>query len=205
RAPRHPGAGRSVAEVAGGYSNLEVDLASGRRGQRSAHLEPLLCELFGAEAAHVVHNCAGATMLALAALGKGGAAIVSRGELVEIGRGFRVPEIPARSGCRLIEVGSTDRTRVGDYAAALTANPATSCWVARRPESCSAAASSSSAAASSRSAVPCAPTGCCSPRWRRLFACTGTVGPASCPRCAIFRPLHRRYGSGRRVLRYCCR
>ena len=123
RAPLHPDAIRSVAEVAGGYSNLEVDLASGRRGQRSAHLEPLLCELFGAEAAHVVNNCAGATMLALAALGKGGAAIVSRGELVEIGGGFRVPEILAQSGCRLIEVGTTNRTRVGDYAAALTANP----------------------------------------------------------------------------------
>src|SRR5438445_2223813 len=123
RAPLHPDAIRSVAEVAGGYSNLEIDLASGRRGQRSAHLEPLLCELFGAEAAHVVNNCAGATMLALAALGKGGAAIVSRGELVEIGGGFRVPEILAQSGCRLIEVGTTNRTRVGDYAAALTANP----------------------------------------------------------------------------------
>jgi L-seryl-tRNA(Ser) seleniumtransferase len=123
RAPLHPDAIRSVAEVAGGYSNLEIDLATGHRGQRSAHLEPLLCELFGAEAAHVVNNCAGATMLALAALGKGGAAIVSRGELVEIGGGFRVPEILAQSGCRLIEVGTTNRTRVADYAAALASNP----------------------------------------------------------------------------------
>src|SRR5204863_6285230 len=122
-APLHPDAIRSVAEVAGGYSNREVDLASGRRGQRSAHVEPLLCEVFGAEAAHVVNNCAGATMLALAALGKGGAAIVSRGELVEIGGGFRVPEILAQSGCRLVEVGTTNRTRLADYAAAVEANP----------------------------------------------------------------------------------
>jgi L-seryl-tRNA(Ser) seleniumtransferase len=123
RAPLHPEAIRRVAEVAGGYSNLEIDLSTGRRGQRAAHVAPLLCELFGAEAAHVVNNCAGATMLALAALGRGGAAIVSRGELVEIGGGFRVPEILAQSGCRLIEVGTTNRTRVGDYETALAANP----------------------------------------------------------------------------------
>src|SRR5205085_2322480 len=123
RAPLHPDAIRSVAEVAGGYSNVEIDLATGRRGQRSAHLEPLLGELFGAEASHVVNNCAGATMLALAALGRGGAAIVSRGELVEIGGGFRIPEILAQSGCRLVEVGTTNRTRIADYAAALAANP----------------------------------------------------------------------------------
>lgn len=123
RAPLHPDAVARVAEIAGGYSNLEIDLRTGRRGHRSAHLEPLLRELFGAEAAHVVNNCAGATLLALAALGKGGAAIVSRGELVEIGGGFRVPEILAQSGCRLVEVGTTNRTRVADYAAALEANP----------------------------------------------------------------------------------
>ena len=123
RAPLHPDAVQRVAEIASGYSNLELDLSTGRRGHRSAHVEPLLCELFGAEAAHVVNNCAGATMLALAALGRGGAAIVSRGELVEIGGGFRVPEILAQSGCRLVEVGTTNRTRVADYAAALEANP----------------------------------------------------------------------------------
>jgi len=123
RAPLHPEAVARVAEVAAGYSNLEIDLATGRRGHRSAHVEPLLCELFGADAAHVVNNCAGATLLALAALGRGGAAIVSRGELVEIGGGFRVPEILAQSGCRLVEVGTTNRTRVADYAAALEANP----------------------------------------------------------------------------------
>jgi L-seryl-tRNA(Ser) seleniumtransferase len=123
RAPLHPEAVRRVAEVASGYSNLELDLSTGRRGHRSAHVEPLLRELFGAEAAHVVNNCAGATLLALAALGRGGAAVVSRGELVEIGGGFRVPEILAQSGCRLVEVGTTNRTRISDYAAALEANP----------------------------------------------------------------------------------
>ncbi len=123
RAPLHPEAVRHVAEIASGYSNLELDLSTGRRGHRSAHLEPLLCELFGAEAAHVVNNCAGATLLALGALGRGGVAIVSRGELVEIGGGFRVPEILAQSGCRLVEVGTTNRTRLSDYAQALAANP----------------------------------------------------------------------------------
>jgi L-seryl-tRNA(Ser) seleniumtransferase len=123
RAPLHPEAVRRVSEVASGYSNLELDLSTGRRGHRSAHLEPLLCELFGAEAAHVVNNCAGATLLALAALGRGGVAVVSRGELVEIGGGFRVPEILAQSGCRLVEVGTTNRTRLSDYAQALDENP----------------------------------------------------------------------------------
>src|SRR2546421_62955 len=119
RAPLHPDAVARVAEIASGYSNLEVDLGNGHRGHRSAAVEPLLCELFGAEAAHAVNNCAGATLLALAALGSGGAAVVSRGELVEIGGGFRVPEILSQSGCRLVEVGTTNRTRVADYAKAL--------------------------------------------------------------------------------------
>src|SRR6266852_9380613 len=119
RAPLHPDAIARVVEVASGYSNLELDLETGRRGHRSAAVEPLLCELFGAEAAHAVNNCAGATLLALAALGSGGVAVVSRGELVEIGGGFRVPEILAQSGCRLVEVGTTNRTRLSDYAAAL--------------------------------------------------------------------------------------
>ena len=123
RAPLHPEAVKRVAEIASGYSNLEIDLATGRRGHRSAHVEPLLCELFSAEAAHVVNNCAGATLLALGALAAGRAAIVSRGELVEIGGGFRVPEILTQSGCRLVEVGTTNRTRLADYAAALDANP----------------------------------------------------------------------------------
>ncbi|HET7785647.1 MAG TPA: L-seryl-tRNA(Sec) selenium transferase [Myxococcales bacterium] len=123
RAPLHAEAIARVAEVAAGYSNLEIDLQSGRRGHRSAHVEPLLCELFSCEAAHVVNNCAGATLLALGALGRGGAAVVSRGELVEIGGGFRVPEILQQSGCTLVEVGTTNRTRLADYAAALEAHP----------------------------------------------------------------------------------
>ena len=123
RSPLHPEAVARVAEIAASYSNLELDLASGARGSRSAHVEPLLCELFFAEAAHVVNNCAGATLLSLAALGAGGAAIVSRGELVEIGGGFRVPEILEQSGCKLIEVGTTNRTRIADYARALEGLP----------------------------------------------------------------------------------
>ena len=123
RAPLHAEAVQRVVEVASGYSNLEIDLGTGRRGHRSAHVEPLLCELFSAEAAHVVNNCAGATLLALGALAGGGSAVVSRGELVEIGGGFRVPEVMAQSGCRLVEVGTTNRTRIEDYAAALDANP----------------------------------------------------------------------------------
>ena len=123
RAPLHPDAVARVAEVASGYSNLELDLETGRRGHRSSAVEPLLCELFGAEAAHAVNNCAGATLLALAALGAGGAAVVSRSELVEIGGGFRVPEILAQSGCRLVEVGTTNRTRLSDYVAALDGLP----------------------------------------------------------------------------------
>ena len=119
RAPLHPEAVARVAEVAAGYSNLEIDLKTGKRGHRSAHVEPLLRELFSAEAAHVVNNCAGATLLALAALGFGKSAVVSRGELVEIGGAFRVPDIMTQSGCRLIEVGTTNRTRIADYAAAM--------------------------------------------------------------------------------------
>ena len=119
RAPLHPEALRAVAEVAAGYSSLELDLETGKRGHRSAHVEPLLCELFQAEAAHVVNNCAGATLLSLAAVAGGGAAVVSRGELVEIGGGFRIPEILTQSGVRLLEVGTTNRTRLADYAQAL--------------------------------------------------------------------------------------
>ncbi len=119
RAPLHPEALRAVTEIARGYSSLELDLETGQRGHRSAHTEPLLCELFGAEAAHVVNNCAGATLLALAAIAGGGTAIVSRGELVEIGGGFRVPEILLQSGVKLREVGTTNRTRLSDYAQAL--------------------------------------------------------------------------------------
>ncbi|HLI24203.1 MAG TPA: L-seryl-tRNA(Sec) selenium transferase [Acidimicrobiales bacterium] len=100
------------------YSNLELDLASGRRGSRQSSVGRLVCRLTGAEAALVVNNGAGAVLLALAAVAGGRPALVSRGELVEIGGGFRIPEVMAASGARLVEVGTTNRTRLSDYQAA---------------------------------------------------------------------------------------
>ena len=124
RAPLAPAARDAVARVAEGYSNLELDLATGARGSRHDHIEPLVCELTGAEAAMAVNNCAGATLLAAAALaGPAREVIVSRGQLVEIGGGFRVPEVIAQAGARLVEVGTTNRTRRADYEAAI--GPAT--------------------------------------------------------------------------------
>jgi L-seryl-tRNA(Ser) seleniumtransferase len=105
------------------YANVELDLASGRRGSRSRHAAELLARASGAEAALVVNNGAAAVLLALAALARDRAVVVSRGELVEIGGGFRVPEVMAQSGARLIEVGTTNRTRVADYRRALVADP----------------------------------------------------------------------------------
>ena len=120
RAPLAPAARDAVARVAEGYSNLELDLATGARGSRHDHIEPLVCELTGAEAAMAVNNCAGATLLAAAALaGPAREVIVSRGQLVEIGGGFRVPEVIAQAGARLVEVGTTNRTRRADYEAAI--------------------------------------------------------------------------------------
>ena len=102
-----------------GYSNLELDLETGRRGDRHAGAPELLARACGAEAAIAVNNCAAAVMLALAALAEGRGAVVSRGELVEIGGGFRVPDVMAWSGARLVEVGTTNRTRRADFAAAV--------------------------------------------------------------------------------------
>ena len=123
RAPLAASARDAVTRAAEGYSNLELDLESGERGTRHAHVEGLLCELTGAEAAIVANNGAGAVLLAAAAVGGPGRAIVvARGQLVEIGGGFRIPEVIAQSGARLVEVGTTNRTRLADYARALEAN-----------------------------------------------------------------------------------
>jgi L-seryl-tRNA(Ser) seleniumtransferase len=120
RAPLAAAAREAVARAAEGYSNLEWDLARGERGSRHDHVAGLLCELTGAEAAMAVNNCAGATLLAAAALaGAEREIVVSRGQLVEIGGGFRVPEVIAQAGARLVEVGTTNRTRRADYERAL--------------------------------------------------------------------------------------
>jgi L-seryl-tRNA(Ser) seleniumtransferase len=119
RAPLAEAAIARVVEVAGGYSNLEYDLVRGERGSRQDHLAELLARLTGAEAALVVNNNAAAVLLALAALAEGREVVVSRGELIEIGDGFRIPDVLARSGARLVEVGTTNRTRVSDYARAV--------------------------------------------------------------------------------------
>ncbi len=125
----HTGLGRAVlseaaqaavAEVAAGYANLELDLDSGRRGARHEHVEAALCALTGAQAALVVNNGAGAVLLAAAALAQGREIVVSRGELVEIGGGFRIPDVVAQAGATLVEVGTTNRTRVADYERVLT-------------------------------------------------------------------------------------
>jgi L-seryl-tRNA(Ser) seleniumtransferase len=118
RAPLSRAALRRVADVCDGYSNLEYDLDEGRRGSRTVHAESFLVALTGAEAALVVNNNAAATLLILAALAAGREVMISRGELVEIGGGFRVPEVLAQSGALLREVGTTNRTRIADYRAA---------------------------------------------------------------------------------------
>lgn len=119
RAPLSTAARAAMDAVARGYSDLEYELARGRRGHRTDHIERLLCELTGAEAALVVNNNAGAVLLALAGLAEGRGVLISRGQLVEIGGGFRIPEVMARSGARLIEVGTTNRTHRADYERAL--------------------------------------------------------------------------------------
>ena len=119
RAPLADAAIAAVTAAAQGYSTLEYDAVSGRRGSRHVHCAGLLTELVGAEDAMVVNNAASALMLALSAAADGREVVVSRGELIEIGGGFRIPEIMERSGARLIEVGTTNRTRLSDYERAL--------------------------------------------------------------------------------------
>jgi L-seryl-tRNA(Ser) seleniumtransferase len=120
RAPLAAVAAQRVADLAAGYTNLEYDLPQGRRGRRDVHAAHLICRLTGSAAAIAVNNNAAATMIVLAALAAGREVLISRGELVEIGGGFRVPDVMAQSGALLREVGTTNRTRAADYAAALT-------------------------------------------------------------------------------------
>ena len=120
RAPLPEEALTRIRSIAHGYSNLEYEVAAGARGSRQNHVTPLLRRLTGAEAALIVNNNAAAVMLALAALAEGREVLVSRGELIEIGDGFRIPEVLARSGARLREVGTTNRTRADDYERAIS-------------------------------------------------------------------------------------
>src|SRR3982074_1193261 len=122
RAPLSGAAVEEIRRSATSYSNLEYDLEAGARGKRDVHVAELLERLTGAEVAIVVNNCAAAVLLVLAALAKGGEVVVSRGELIEIGDGFRIPEIMAESGAVLREVGTTHRTRIVDYENAINEN-----------------------------------------------------------------------------------
>ncbi len=120
RAPLSREALLAVQQVAGGYANLEYDLQQGERGSRHQHVSALLCALTGAEAAIVTNNTAAAVLLGLSTLAMEREVIISRGQLVEIGGGFRVPDVMRQSGCHLIEVGTTNRTRLSDYEAAVS-------------------------------------------------------------------------------------
>lgn len=120
RAPLSAEALQAVQRVASGYSNLEYALEAGERGSRHTHVTELLCELTGAEAALVTNNNAAAVLLALSTVAMGREVVISRGQLVEIGGGFRVPDVMRQSGCQLVEVGTTNRTRIADYEAALS-------------------------------------------------------------------------------------
>ena len=122
RAPMPDAAVEAVRAVAGNYSNLELDLATGKRGGRGGQIEELLQTLTGTESALVVNNNAAAVLLALSTVAKGGEVVISRGELVEIGGGFRVPDVIVQCGGKLVEVGTTNKTRLSDYANAITAD-----------------------------------------------------------------------------------
>ena len=120
RAPLSESAQRAIGEQAAGYCTLEYNTASGLRGKRGARVEALLCDLTGAEDALVVNNCAAAALLILGVIAGDGETIVSRGQLVEIGGDFRVPDVMASSGTRMVEVGTTNKTHLDDYRKAIT-------------------------------------------------------------------------------------
>ncbi len=122
RAPLSENVVKAISENASRYCNLEYDLETGKRGRRGAAAEKLLAEITGAESALIVNNCAAACILVLTALCKNGEAIVSRGELVEIGGDFRIPDVMAESGAILKEVGATNRTKISDYEKAISEN-----------------------------------------------------------------------------------
>jgi L-seryl-tRNA(Ser) seleniumtransferase len=128
RAPLAGRATRAAADAGAGYSDLEYDLERGGRGSRQSHVAELLRELTGADAALVVNNCAGAVLLATTAVAAGRRVVVSRGQLVEIGGSFRIPEIVEQSGARLAEVGTTNRTRLADYRRALDEETGAILW-----------------------------------------------------------------------------
>lgn len=120
RSPLSRAAREALLDASEHFCTLEIDLATGRRGSRYRHIEPLLCELTGAEAAMVVNNNCAATLLILAGLASGREVIVSRGQLIEIGGSFRIPDVMRQSGCRMVEVGTTNRTHLRDYENAIT-------------------------------------------------------------------------------------
>ncbi|MDJ0754215.1 MAG: L-seryl-tRNA(Sec) selenium transferase [Ardenticatenaceae bacterium] len=124
RATLSPAAQQAVQKAAAGYSNLEFDVPTGKRGSRSLHAQSLLQQVTGAQAAHVVNNTASAVLLMLSALCQGREVIISRGQLVEIGGGFRVPDVMKQSGVKLVEVGTTNRTHLRDYEQAINENTA---------------------------------------------------------------------------------
>ncbi|MDQ3749103.1 MAG: L-seryl-tRNA(Sec) selenium transferase, partial [Acidobacteriota bacterium] len=122
RAPLSQNARKALIERVSRYCNLEYDVGAGKRGKRGAHAENLLAELTGAESALIVNNCAAAAFLVLTVLARGGEVVISRGELVEIGGDFRVPDVMTESGAALREVGTTNRTRISDYEKAVNEN-----------------------------------------------------------------------------------
>ena len=124
RAPLSRAANEAMMQAASGYTNLELDLVSGRRGSRQSHLQSLLRQLTGAEAALAVNNNASALLLGLSALAAGGEVVVSRGEAVEIGGGFRIPDVLRQGGGTLVDVGTTNRTYIRDYEQAISENTA---------------------------------------------------------------------------------